>query len=149
MDELDDYERFYENLFDLQRETFGEYDDFLDDLKELQRGGIDGGNAGSLFEGGRRPVFYVTTDGTIIPANKVKTNSQYDRLEVETYSGKSVCPNTAVDDWNSFLGPNQTDINPFTGQRSPDRIWSADGTRSIRFGDHEMDGMGTKNFHSP
>lgn len=52
VDELDDCERFYEDLFDLQRETFGEYDDFLDDLSELQRGGMDGGNTGNLFEGG-------------------------------------------------------------------------------------------------
>ena len=28
-----------------------------------------------------------------------------------------------------------------------DRIWSGDGKRSIRFGEHEMNGMGTKNFH--
>jgi len=94
-----------------------------------------------------KPDFYVASDGTVISADKVKTNSQYDRLEVEMYSGKSVRPNNATDDWDKFLTLNQTDINPFTGQKSPDRIWSADGTRSIRFGDHEMSGMGTKNFH--
>ena len=86
-------------------------------------------------------------DGTIIPANKVKANSQYDRLEVEVYSGNSMRPKNATDDWDSFLGSNQTDIDPRTGQQSLDRIWSEDGTRSIRFGDHEMGGMGTKNFH--
>ena len=91
--------------------------------------------------------FYVTRDGTVIPANKIKTNSLYDRLEVEVYSGKSVRPQNAIDDWNDFLGDNQTDINPFTGERSIDRIWSADGKRSIRFGEHEMAGMGTKRFH--
>ena len=94
-----------------------------------------------------KPDFYVASDGTVISAGRVKTNSQYDRLEVEMYSGKSVRPNNATDDWDNFLTLNQTDINPFIGQRSPDRIWSADGTRSIRFGDHEMSGMGTKNFH--
>ena len=98
-------------------------------------------------ESGVKTDFYATTDGTIIPANKVKANSRYDRLEVEDYSGRSVRPKNATDDWDSFLGPNQTDIDPRTGQKSLDRIWSEDGTRSIRFGDHEMDGMGTKNFH--
>ena len=94
-----------------------------------------------------RPDFYVTKDGTIIPNDKVKTNSQYDRLEVEIYSGRSIRPNNAIEDWDNFLGSNQTDISPFTGQSSIDRIWSADGTRSIRFGDHEMSAMGTKRFH--
>ena len=45
------------------------------------------------------------------------------------------------------LKVNKKFINPFTGQRSSDRIWSADGERSIRFGGHEMDSMGIKNFH--
>jgi hypothetical protein len=76
-----------------------------------------------------------------------KQNSKYDRPEIETYSGKSVRPHNATDDWDNFLGPNQTDIDPFTGQKSPDRIWSSDGKRSIRFGEHEMNGMGSKNFH--
>lgn len=91
--------------------------------------------------------YIATSDGTIIPADKVKANSQYDRLEVEFYSGKSVRPNNALDDWDNFLGPNQTDIDPFTGKKSLDRIWSSDGTKSIRFGDHEMSGIGTKRFH--
>ena len=55
LDDFDEYEQFYEDLFDRQRETFGEYDDFLDDLKELQRGELDGGNVGNLFEGGIEP----------------------------------------------------------------------------------------------
>jgi len=98
-------------------------------------------------KGGCKTDYYVTKDGTIIPANKVKTNSQYDRLEVERYSGKSMRPQNVIADWDDFLGPNQTDIDPRTGQKSLDRIWSEDGKRSIRFGKHEMDGMGTKNFH--
>ena len=107
----------------------------------------DASGVEKLSEGGSKTDFYATTDGTVIPANKVKANSQYDRLEVEVYSGNSMRPKNATDDWDSFLGPNQTDIDPRTGQQSLDRIWSADGTRSIRFGDHEMGGMGTKNFH--
>ena len=66
---------------------------------------------------------------------------------MEIKSGKSVRPQNVIDDGNQFLGENQTDINPFTGQKSSDRMWSADGKRSIRFGGHEMNSMGTKNFH--
>ena len=62
---------------------------------------------------------------------------RYDRREEETYSG------TAVKDplkrWDEFLGPDQTNIDPRDGRPDPDRIWSADGKRSIRFGSHEMD----------
>ncbi|MDD6071895.1 MAG: polymorphic toxin-type HINT domain-containing protein, partial [Clostridiales bacterium] len=91
--------------------------------------------------------FYVTKDGTVIPANKVKQNSQYNRIEIEIKSGKAVRPQNALDDWDDFLGPNQTDIDPFTGKKSKDRIWSEDGKRSIRFGEHEMESMGTARFH--
>jgi hypothetical protein len=49
--------------------------------------------------------------------------------------------------WDDFLGPNQTSINPVTGQASADRVFSADGTRSIRFGSHEMNSLGTPKGH--
>jgi hypothetical protein len=49
--------------------------------------------------------------------------------------------------WDDFLGPNQTNYNPQTGQIDPNRIFSADGTRSIRFGAHEMNSMNTSKFH--
>jgi hypothetical protein len=44
----------------------------------------------------------------------------------------------ALDEWNRYLGPDQTNIHPRTGIPDPNRIVSADGTRSIRFGEHEM-----------
>lgn len=49
--------------------------------------------------------------------------------------------------WNSYLGENTTNINPRTGQVDPNRIFSADGTKSIRFDSHEMNSMGTPKFH--
>ena len=49
--------------------------------------------------------------------------------------------------WDDYLGSNQTNINPRTGLVDNDRIFSADGTRSIRFGNHEMNSMGTTKFH--
>lgn len=86
------------------------------------------GSVPNAGKSGTKTDFYATADGTIIPANKVKTNSLYDRPEVEVYSGRSMRPKNATDDWDSFLGPNQTDIDPRTGQKSLDRIWSAEGT---------------------
>jgi hypothetical protein len=50
----------------------------------------------------------------------------------------------AVDEWNDFLGPKQTDIHPRTGEQDLDRIVSQDGTRSVRFGEHEM---GSERLH--
>ena len=55
--------------------------------------------------------------------------------------------NNAVDAWDDFLGPNQTSYNKFTGTNEMDRIFSADGTRSIRFGGHEMRSIGTTKAH--
>jgi len=49
--------------------------------------------------------------------------------------------------WDDYLGSNQTNIHPRTGLVDNDRIFSADGTKSIRFGNHEMDSMGTTKFH--
>ena len=49
--------------------------------------------------------------------------------------------------WDNYLGSNQTNINPRTGLIDNDRIFSADGTKSIRFGNHEMNSMGTTKFH--
>ena len=49
--------------------------------------------------------------------------------------------------WDDYLGSNQTNIHPRTGLVDNDRIFSADGTKSIRFGNHEMDSMETTKFH--
>jgi hypothetical protein len=65
----------------------------------------------------------------------------------EVYANKPVKVTDAVDKWDEFLGPGKyTDIHPRTGQKDPDRIFSADGKRSIRFGSHEMNSKPTK-FH--
>lgn len=49
--------------------------------------------------------------------------------------------------WDDYLGSNQTNINPRTGLVDNDRIFFADGTRSIRFGNNEMNSMGTTKFY--
>lgn len=58
-----------------------------------------------------------------------------------------VKPSEARDRWNDFLGPGaHTNIHPRTGVADPNRIVSADGRRSIRFGQQEMNSSPTK-FH--
>ncbi len=53
----------------------------------------------------------------------------------------------AIDAWDNYLGPNQTSFNKYTGQFEADRIFSADGKKSIRFGNHEMNSIGTRKAH--
>ena len=65
----------------------------------------------------------------------------------ETKASQQIKTTDVTDYWDNFLGSNQTNINPRTGQVDADRIFSADGTRSIRFGNHEMNSMGTTKFH--
>ena len=71
----------------------------------------------------------------------------YDRPEIETKSGTAVKDTEVTDDWDEFLGPDQTNIDPRDGLADPDRIWSADGKRSIRYGDHEMDSKPSKHHY--
>lgn len=72
----------------------------------------------------------------------------YDRPSVETKSGKAVKAEDVTDEWDRFLGPGQTNIDPRDGLPDPDRIRSADGSRSVRFGSHEVSGSPNKwHFH--
>ena len=69
----------------------------------------------------------------------------YDKTEIKT--PHTIKSSDAVTDWNNYLGPNQTNINPATGLPELDRIFSADGTRSIRLTGHEMRSLGTSKGH--
>ena len=74
------------------------------------------------------------------------------RKVIYNYGGEFKNPsqikaNDAVDAWDDFLGEGQTSYNKFTGMNDPNRIFSADGTRSIRFDGHEMDSLGTRKAH--
>lgn len=81
-----------------------------------------------------RPSFAVDARGTahvVPPPGGV--------LEVERLSPRPMKPADAVDAWEDFLGPGpHTSTHPRTGQIDPDRLVSTDGTRSIRYGSHEM-----------
>jgi len=50
-------------------------------------------------------------------------------------------------DWNDFLWPDQTNIDPRDGLPDPDRIWSADGKRSIRFAETETENPNMNRWH--
>ena len=95
--------------------------------------------------------FYVTKDGVALSGKHVKLGTQYETdygfLCYETSENRIVKDKDLFSEWNNFLGSDQTDIDPFTGKKSMDRIWSADGKRSIRMSKHEMDSVGTRKAH--
>ncbi|SDM93632.1 RHS repeat-associated core domain-containing protein [Streptomyces wuyuanensis] len=65
----------------------------------------------------------------------------------EVIAPKPLKPHQVMSEWENFLGDGPyTNIHPRTGQPDPNRLVSADGTRSIRLGDHEMNSKPTK-FH--
>jgi len=66
----------------------------------------------------------------------------------ETYASKPVKPEDATTKWEQFLGDGPyTDRHPRTKNSDPDRLVSADGKRSIRYGNHEMSGSPTKHHY--
>jgi hypothetical protein len=66
----------------------------------------------------------------------------------ETSAPRPVKPSAAIDEWNNFLGPEpHANIHPRTGVPDPNRIVSGDGTRSIRYGNHEMNSSPTKHHY--
>lgn len=74
-------------------------------------------------------------------------NSNYDKSRDESFSNKPMKAQDAIDDWDNFLCPNTTNIDPRDGLPDLDRIWSADGKRSIRYGEHEMSSSVKKNHY--
>lgn len=66
----------------------------------------------------------------------------------ETTAPKPVEPQDTVNEWERFLGKGPyTDKHPRTGLSDPDRLVSADGKRSIRYGPHEMNSSPTKHHY--
>jgi hypothetical protein len=61
---------------------------------------------------------------------------------------RPVKPQDATDKWDEFLGPGElTNFHLRTGHSDPNRIVSEDGTRSIRYGNHEMNSIPTKHHY--
>ena len=67
----------------------------------------------------------------------------------EVISNKPLKPQDAHQEWEKFLGEGPySNKHPRTGQPDPDRLVSADGQRSIRYGDHEMNSSpGKHHYH--
>ncbi len=68
-------------------------------------------------------------------------------MQPETKAPNAINYSDATDLWDDFLGPNTTNVNPRTGLHDPNRIFSSDGTRSIRLSNHEMNSIGTSKAH--
>jgi RHS repeat-associated protein len=65
----------------------------------------------------------------------------------EVYAPRPVKASEVTDQWDKFLGDGPySNTHPRTGVPDANRLVSADGTRSIRFGPHEMNSRPT-NFH--
>ena len=68
-------------------------------------------------------------------------------VAAERTAAQALKPSEAVARWDDFLGKGPTtNTHPRTGLPDPNRIVSADGARSIRFGPHEMGSSPTR-FH--
>jgi hypothetical protein len=66
----------------------------------------------------------------------------------ENYASKPVKPQDATNNWEEFLGEGPYSNNhPRTNRPDPDRLVSADGKRSIRYGAHEMGGKPSKHHY--
>jgi RHS repeat-associated protein len=91
-----------------------------------------------------RPAFAIDSAGTthLVPAPGGV-------IEIERIAPRPMKPGDATNAWDDFLGDGpHSNVHPRTGELDPDRIVSADGTRSIRYGDHEMGGRPSRHhFH--
>ncbi|MDQ0271338.1 RHS repeat-associated protein [Cytobacillus purgationiresistens] len=66
----------------------------------------------------------------------------------EKTAPRPVKPQDATKKWEEFLGEGEySNIHPIKGTPDPNRIFSADGKRSIRYGTHEMGSKPTKHHY--
>jgi hypothetical protein len=77
-----------------------------------------------------------------VPSASTKVN-----LAPEIKAPNAMRSSNVTNSWDNYLGKNTTNINPRTGLADPNRIFSADGSRAIRFGSHEMNSLGTPKGH--
>jgi RHS repeat-associated protein len=142
-----------------QRSLDAIMDEVPEDLRESLRPFIEdayeGGHAAGLSLGAA--LSNVSTEPIVTPKVRIPRSGAVGS-EPAVNGGEGVTPNIkylpetkanalmpkskVFGDWNSFLGENQTNINPATGKIDPNRIFSADGSRGIRFGNHEMNSPG-------
>lgn len=128
-----------------------------DYAKDILLGGVLGGLGGAAFYGAgrafdalkrsvKKPKKFVAGDGGDGSGYKPSENTKI-ITEPEVKNPTTIKYSDTTDAWDSYLGKNQTDINPRTGLVDKNRLFSAVGTRSIRFSKHEMDSIGTTKAH--
>jgi hypothetical protein len=85
---------------------------------------------------------------TVKGTGKIPTsNTKVIELPEKT-APRPVKPQDATKKWEEFLGEGEySNIHPIKGTPDPNRIFSADGKRSIRFGNHEMGSKPTKHHY--
>ncbi len=120
--------------------------------KEMLTGAVTGGMAGAAFYGAGRAVSALKESvGNAYRKDASKVNVPSFNTKIvqrpEVKASNQVNVKDVTNYWDNYLGSNQTNINPRTGVIDNDRIFSSDMTRSIRFGSHEMNSMGTTKFH--
>jgi len=116
---------------------------FVPALGSIARAGRAASVASNAAQGTR-----ATNSASDVVRSVVRTPSSDTRVITVERNAPNVMRSADVtNSWNNFLGENTTNINPITGRVDTDRIFSADGTRSIRFGNHEMRSIGTPKGH--
>lgn len=81
LDELDEFEKFYDDIYDAQRELNPEYEEFLDDLTKAPDDGIvieSGSKTEVLLLETTKPITGKTNDHHIIPAFRGKSKPYAD-----------------------------------------------------------------------
>lgn len=78
--------------------------------------------------------------------NRPSTKTQINNLP-ETKAPNAIKTSEVTNSWDNYLGSNTTNIHPITGKPDPNRIFSSNATKSIRFGNHEMNSVGTTKAH--
>ena len=85
--------------------------------------------------------------GKSIPASRPSASTKVIETP-ETIAPKPVKPSEVGKRWEDFLGPGEpTNVHPRTGGVDADRLVSPDGSRSIRYGSHEMNSKPTKHHY--
>ena len=92
------------------------------------------------------PIVGTVTEKVVAKWGTVPKSAKIIQTE-ETKASIQTKSKDVIDTWNEYLGKKQTNINPLTGKPDANRIFSSNGTKSIRFGIHEMSSMGTSKFH--
>jgi RHS repeat-associated protein len=133
----------------LHYNTFRYYDPDLGRFISPDPIGLAGGE--NLYLYAPNPTGWMDPWGWCPTGSSTKTGPTSSTKVVElpeVTAPKPIKPEAAVAEWDKFLGPGpHTNTHPRTGVPDANRIVSADRTRSIRYGNHEMGSKPTKHHY--